>query len=141
MSPLAAEGARTFAAGAAANAGALRELRACGARGGCGWGAHLGPGTVLGLLRAAPSLSALSASVRCSHATLDTPRRLLRNAAPFAPLRVEHLVLELSERGAALAQSSADAFADFASDVGAHAALTSLDLHGGACELRAHLLQ
>jgi hypothetical protein len=65
---------------AAANAGALHELRASRGR--------LWPGRVEALLLAAPHLRTLEVSL---HGFLDQARRFLRNHPPFGPVRVRHL--------------------------------------------------
>jgi hypothetical protein len=64
---------------AAANAGALRELRACG---------NLEPVQVEALLHAAPQLRMLEVPVG---GTLDEARSVLRNDPPFGPVRVRRL--------------------------------------------------
>jgi hypothetical protein len=102
----------------AANAGTLIELRACS-----GAYSELPYDTTEALLRAAPRLRVLHADVSCAAGTKAT--RLLRNEAPFGPLRVHRLYalyggLAPAERDAAVTA--------LASDIAAHDSLSSLKL-------------
>jgi hypothetical protein len=77
---------KNLIAAVAANAGALRELRLChGLR--HRW-AFLNTDCVAAMLRAAPLLRVLDCDVACD---ASDAQRLLRNEAPFGPLRVRLL--------------------------------------------------
>jgi hypothetical protein len=94
---------------AAANAGALRELREC---------CLLEPGEVEALLRAAPQLRTLEVSL---YACLENARRVLRYDPPFGPARVRHFIVN------AYGSFEDDGFM-LAADISAHVALKSLAL-------------
>jgi hypothetical protein len=99
----------------AANGGALRELHMRTGR-----DTALGSAHAEGLARAAPALRVFT--VDCAQCDdVDTARRMLRNEAPFGPLRMQTLCTALGEA------SEADMVA-FAADVAAHASLTELSL-------------
>jgi hypothetical protein len=110
---------KTLLAAVAANAGALRELRLChGLR--HRW-AFLNTDCVAAMLRAAPLLRVLDTDVTCVSAEA---RRLLRNEAPFGPLRVRLLCVDFGvgfrDDGSAVQTLLADA--------AAHESLTGLRL-------------
>jgi hypothetical protein len=102
---------------AAANAGALRELRACEAQPHSGFSLD----EARALLRAAPLLEALGVNLGCNHTTVDAARAALRNEAPFGPLRVRTLRADLSAATPA-------AVAALAADAATHASLRGLTL-------------
>jgi hypothetical protein len=102
---------------AAANAGALRELRT-----------HtpslIGFSTLVdasALLGAAPLLDVLATDLVCYPADLPAARRALRNEAPFGPLRVRRLRAFFDAGDEAR-------FIAFAADVAAHASLSELSI-------------
>jgi hypothetical protein len=103
---------------AAANADALRELHVHGKlTDDLGFDLeHVEP-----LLGAAPLLRTLAIGLNCDNTELRAVRRMLRNDAPFAPLRVVYLCANLRNKGRA-------GVVAFAADVAAHASLTGLTL-------------
>jgi hypothetical protein len=110
---------KALLAAVAANAGALRELRLChGLR--HRW-AFLNADCVAAMLRAAPLLLVLDTDVTCISAEAQ---RLLRNEAPFGPLRVRLLCVNFgvgfTDDGSAVQALLADA--------AAHESLTGLRL-------------
>jgi hypothetical protein len=108
----------TLLAVVTANAAALTELRACS-----GFGRELYYATTETLLRAAPLLRVLDADVSCSIGPEAT--RLLRNEAPFGPLRMHLFCGSFNELAAAEVEADATALA---ASLAAHATLSSLRL-------------
>jgi hypothetical protein len=98
-----------------ANGGALRELRA-------GASVTLDADRVTSLLLAAPQLAACHADVDDSSSVVDV-RRMLRNEAPFQPLRVRTLRVVFPTD----ADDEASAL-ELAADLAAHASLRRLTL-------------
>jgi hypothetical protein len=110
---------------AAANAGALRALRACG-------GNLVGPREVECLLRAAPRLAVCEVDVLCRELALA--RRLLRNEAPLAALHMRTLLFQpaVGERDEATVLA-------LAADLTSHAHLQRLQLHYAPLNIAAAL--
>jgi hypothetical protein len=104
---------------AAANAGALRELRASGRCPSTDASSPPGLDACAALLRAAPRLRALVLDA-CAYSA-DEARAALRNEAPFGPLRLRSLAV----RGVYADESVVCALA---ADVAAHASLRALEL-------------
>ena len=108
---------------AQSNASTLAHVRMCG------W--HYTSEGVQALLRALPSLRTLDIDVR----PLDVPdaRAMLRNAPPFAPIRVWSLLMARTPRGAP-AGGLPDAFsvASFVADLVAHPSVERLELNAAA---------
>ncbi len=111
----------------AANAGALRELRA--------WTADVFPPTgfadAQALMRAAPQLRVFDADMECE--SVAEAQRLLRNEGAFAPLRLRMLELLSFD-----AQTEAPVLS-LAADAAAHASLVSLLLNGAPLDTPAAL--
>jgi hypothetical protein len=109
---------------AAANAGALREVRV--GRTNQPTSEHSQEGFTVGetdaLLGAAPLLRTLATDLHCTHTDVQTARRALRNEAPYGPLRVGHLKADLGE------EDDAGVVA-FAADAAVHASLIGLALN------------
>ena len=108
---------------AQSNASTLAHVRVCG------W--HYTSEGVQSLLRALPALRTLDIDVR----SLDVPdaRAMLRNAPPFAPLRVRSLLMARTPRGAP-ASGLPDAFlvASFVADLVNHPSVERLELNAAA---------
>jgi hypothetical protein len=113
---------------AAQNAGALAELRVCGLPTALQPG-FLCPAELEQLLRAAPQLRVLEAAAICDGA--EEARRLLRNEAPFGPLRVR--TLRLAGLG------DADAVRSLTQELPSHTWLTGLQLVGAPLRMPAAL--
>jgi hypothetical protein len=110
------------------NTAALVELRIAALDDTTHWWA-LESAEIEQLLQAAPQLRVLEADVRCE--AVGQARRLLRNEAPFGPLRVRNLrVYRLRD---------ADAVRSFTEDAAAHAWLTGVQLFRARLNLPAAL--
>jgi hypothetical protein len=97
----------------AANAAALRELHVIDD--------VLTPNQVEALLIAAPQLRVFCTDLSCDDADVQAARRALRNEAPFGPLRVGFLHVDLRDEDEAVVVA-------FAADVAAHASLRVFSL-------------
>jgi hypothetical protein len=104
----------------AANAATLRELRVCR---GCVWPVRhtLASDTAEALLQSAPALRELRADVACNSVALAL--RMLRNAPPFGPLRIEALDVKFDA-----ASRTLDATRELAAAAATHASLRSMCL-------------
>jgi hypothetical protein len=104
------------------NAGALRELRTPRRfRLGRLYGADANTAVMNALLRAAPLLSAFHADVNCM---IKQARALLRNEAPYGPLRMHAFSVAWDTPD----DGTEEAVAAFSRDLAAHASLASLYL-------------
>jgi hypothetical protein len=115
---------------AEANAGALRELHTSVDINTVGTRLGFMPAGLEALFGAAPLLRDFSTGL-CAHGVHDVGR-VLRNEAPFGPLRVRYLTASLHNEGEAAVVACAAA-------VAAHASLCSLELQFTSLDMRAAL--